>query len=169
LSPLILSREKTDQEVSWTIGEYLEPRRFRKHLDFPPFAAQGRRGTQPALPPPAPNFIGPEALRFLCLAALIIHTAISLLAENKVVYEKQFLFQQSDREKSLVTEVFELPGHTSNVVFRSAANVNNGWLYLQFALIHEEGRAYEFGRRSAISTVWTAGNGGRKGARPTKP
>ncbi len=145
--PMILSREQTDQEEVWTIGEYIEPEALWTafHLTT-------------ALPPRigvAPNQLSPykakssEVLKlfgYFCLAAIMIHLALSLLAQNKLVYENQFIFQQAMKEKALVTDFFEIPGHPSNVVIKSTANVNNNWIYLHLALINEEGQAYDFGR-----------------------
>jgi hypothetical protein len=144
--PLILSREQMKEEISWTIGEYLEPGAVSAAFGVP--ALPPRTGVAPNQPSPYQTETSTvlKLLGYFCLAALLLHLALSLLAEKKLVYEKQFAYQPSDRESAVVTDFFELPGHTSNVVFRTAANVNNNWLYLHLALINEEGRAYEFGR-----------------------
>jgi hypothetical protein len=54
---------------------------------------------------------------------------------------------QPGQEASFVTPVFELAGRTSDVSVKSFANVNNEWIYLNYALINDEtGQAYDFGR-----------------------
>src|SRR5204863_411695 len=48
---------------------------------------------------------------------------------------------------AFVTDVFDMPGRTANVVVRTDADVSNSWIYLGFALISEEtGNAFDFGR-----------------------
>jgi hypothetical protein len=145
--PLILSREQNEQEVTWTVGEYVEPEALRSafHLTT---ALPPRIGVAPNQPYPyrAQSYSFWILFGYFFLAGVLIHLTILLLAQNKLVYENRFVYRQSDPEKALVTDIFEIPGHTSNVVIRSTADVNNNWIYLHFALIDEEGRAYDFGR-----------------------
>jgi hypothetical protein len=145
--PLILSREKTDQEITWAIGEYIEPgilwSAFHLNTPIPP-----KIGVAPNQPSPYATQSSSLLKLFVwfCVAAMLIHLLMSLLAQNKLVYENRFVFRQADKEKGLVTDFFEIPGHTSNVVVKSTADVNNNWIYLHMTLIHEEGRAYDFGK-----------------------
>jgi hypothetical protein len=145
--PLILSREKTEQEVVWSIGEYQEPETigmaFQPGTPLPP-----RIGVAPNQPSP---YTGQSAWLWklfgsFVAAAVLIHLLLLLLAQNKLVYENRFIFRQADKEKALVTDTFEVPGRTANLVVKSSANVNNNWIYLHLTLINEEGRAYDFGR-----------------------
>ena len=46
-----------------------------------------------------------------------------------------------------MTNDFELKGHTSNVEVETSTDLDNHWLYLNYALINEDtGQAYDFGR-----------------------
>ena len=46
-----------------------------------------------------------------------------------------------------MTDTFELKGRTSDVVLTTRADVNNNWIYLNYALINADtGHAYDFGR-----------------------
>jgi len=145
--PLILSREKTDQEVIWLIGEYLQPETLWKAFQ-PGTAIPPRIGVAPNQPSPyaAQSSWLLKLLGFFCAAAVLIHLLILVTAQNRLVYENHFIFRQADKEKALVTDFFEVPGRTANVVVKSSADVNNNWIYLHLTLIHEEGRAYDFGR-----------------------
>jgi hypothetical protein len=145
--PLILSREQSEQEITWTIGEYVEPEALRNSFHLTA-ALPPRIGVAPNQPYPyrAQSYSVWILFGYFFLAAVLIHLAILLLSQNKLVYENRFVYRQSDPGKALVTDIFEIPGHTSNVVIRSATDVNNNWIYLHFALIDEEGRAYDFGR-----------------------
>ena len=77
----------------------------------------------------------------------MIHFLFLAFSSDKLVFQNQFVFHQSDREQAFVTEVFDVPGRTSNLVVQSQAQVENNWIYLNMALINEEtGTAYDFGR-----------------------
>ena len=145
--PMILSQEQTAQETVWTIGEYLEPEALWKGFNLKT-PIPSRTGVAPNQPSPHKGRSS-EVMKlfgYFCLAAFFLHLGLSLLAQNKLVYENQFVFRQANKEKALVTDFFEISGNASNVVIKSTANVNNSWIYLHLALIDEEGRAYDFGR-----------------------
>ena len=145
--PLILSREKTDQEVVWVIGEYQEPETLWKAFQ-PGTAMPLRIGVAPNQPSPysAQSSWLMKLFGLFCAVAVLMHLLILLTAQNRLVYENNFILHQADKGKALVTDFFEVPGRTANVVVKSSANVNNNWIYLHLTLIHEEGRAYDFGR-----------------------
>jgi len=145
--PLILSREKTDQEVTWVIGEYMEPETIWSafHLSTPVPPKIGIAANQPS-PLAAQSSSLMKRFGWFLAAAVLIHLFILMIAQNKLVYENHFVFQRSDKEKALVTDFFEVPGHTSNVLVKSTAPLNNNWLHLHLTLIPEEGAAYDFGR-----------------------
>jgi hypothetical protein len=91
--------------------------------------------------------------RSLKLAGIFIAIAVLMqlvslvLSQNRLVYQGSFDYDARSVEKSRVTDLFELNGHTSNVVIRTNANVQNDWVYLNMALINDDtGTAYDFGR-----------------------
>ncbi|MCX5905973.1 MAG: DUF4178 domain-containing protein [Deltaproteobacteria bacterium] len=145
--PLILSREKTEAEVVWSIGEYLEPEVIWKAFNL--------RTAPPSKIGVAPNQPSPYASQakaimrifsYFLLAGVMIHVLLSFMAQNTLAFKNSYVFRQGDREKALVTDLFEIQGHPSNVVIQSTASVNNSWLYLHMSLVNEDGRAYNFGR-----------------------
>jgi hypothetical protein len=71
----------------------------------------------------------------------------SIARDEQVFSQSYELNTNVKTEASFVTDVFELKGHTSDVELSTFANVNNNWLYLNYALINEyTGHAYDFGR-----------------------
>lgn len=146
--PYILSRETAENEIVWSLGQYVEPKilwdAFQLKTPIPP-----RVGVFSCQPSP---FGGSATklysrLGWLLIAAIVIQFLIAALAQNRLVYQSTFAYDPSAAEKSLVTDVFEVPGHTSNVVIQSHADVSNNWIFLNLALIDEEsGHAYDFGR-----------------------
>jgi hypothetical protein len=69
-------------------------------------------------------------------------------ARGEQVIQGNYAFNTNERgEASFVTDVFELKGHTSDLELKTTADVNNNWIYLNYALINQDtGKAYDFGR-----------------------
>jgi hypothetical protein len=79
-------------------------------------------------------------------------------------------------ETSFVTDVFELKGRTSNVELTTTSNLNNNWIYLNYALINQDtGQAYDFGREVSYyhgydeDGAWSEGGNHDSVAVPTVP
>ena len=140
--------EQTDNEITWSLGEYMEPEAIAAafKLKKPLPAKIGVGANQPS--PHMPHTLRVAGLAVLFMAiALLIQIVSVMRAENRLVYQDDFAYKTADAEKSRVTEIFEVPGRLSNVVVRTDAAVNNGWIYLSMALINDEtGAAYDFGR-----------------------
>lgn len=164
--PLVLSREKTDAEETWSIGEYTDPETLWTgfQLKTSPPVRIGVASNQPSPFSGRSSNLMKRMLIFLA-AALFLQIFISVISRNRLVYENDFRFDKTSAEKSLVTDVFEIPGRTSNVVVRSRADVNNSWIFLSMALINEEtSTAYDFGREISYyhgvegGESWSEGN-----------
>jgi hypothetical protein len=86
------------------------------------------------------------AVFLMALTVLLI--AFYSVAQDRQVFSQSYEFNTNVKgEASFVTDVFELKGHTSNVELSTTANVNNNWMYLNYALINQDtGHAYDFGR-----------------------
>jgi hypothetical protein len=69
-------------------------------------------------------------------------------ARGEQVVEGNYAFNTNERgEASFVTDVFQLKGHISDLDLKTTADVNNNWIYLNYALINQDtGQAYDFGR-----------------------
>jgi hypothetical protein len=149
--PRVLSSEKTGNEVTWSIGEYLYGKEvwqaFSLQGDPPP--AVGVYENQPS---PAHESVsavwGAFAAFLLALIVLMIGFAV-FVAGDKQVFAGSYLAgpASSKSEASFVTDVFELTGRVSNVEVATTADVNNSWIYLNYALINQDtGQAWDFGR-----------------------
>jgi hypothetical protein len=70
------------------------------------------------------------------------------MARNEKVFQGTYAFDASTRgEASFVTDVFELKGRASDLQITTSSNVDNNWIYLNYALINQDsGQAYDFGR-----------------------
>ncbi len=163
--PQILSMEQTDNEITWSLGEYMEPEAIAAafKLKQPLPARIGVGANQPSPHQGRTGRVMGLAALFMAIALLI--QIVSLVrAQNRLIYQESFAFNTGDAEKSRITEIFDVPGRSSNVVVRTNAAVNNSWIYLSMALINDEtGAAYDFGREidyyygSDSDGSWTEG------------
>jgi hypothetical protein len=146
--PYVLSRETSENEIVWSLGQYVLPEvvRIGFGLKAPLPTPVGVYSCQPepyaSIARPIYRLFG----RFLA-AAVFVQLLVLFLSRNQLVYRGEFRYAPPSGEKSFVTDVFDVPGRTSNVVLRTHANLSNSWLYLNLALIDESsGHAYDFGR-----------------------
>jgi hypothetical protein len=146
--PLMLSKEEANSEVTWSLGEYIEPAVVTEAFGVTS-GMPTRIGVYANQPSPYAAASGRVARAFLGLAAaaLALQMMSCGLAQNRKVFEQAYTFTQEDRGQAKVTDPFEVTGHASNVVVETKTGVDNRWIYLNLALINlETGQAYDFGR-----------------------
>ena len=148
-APFMLSAETTGNETTWSLGEYVPG-----SLIWKSFKLQGA-------PPPAIGVFEnqPSGLKvkagevwlyfaILCMALFMGMIANFTISQQTQVFQHSYVFlQKPGQEASFVTPVFEVKGHTSDIEVETRANVDNSWIYLNYALINDDtGQAYDFGR-----------------------
>ena len=147
--PRVISSEKTGNEVTWSMGEYMSGRDIWRAFKLPgePPAPIGVYENQPSPLSANVKIVWSLVALFLALLLALLVASYSM-ARDEQVFEQSVEFNTNVKsEASFVTDVFELKGHTSNVELTTAANVNNNWIYLNYALINQDtGHAYNFGR-----------------------
>ncbi|MGB8475524.1 MAG: DUF4178 domain-containing protein [Candidatus Acidiferrum sp.] len=148
--PRVLSSEKTANEVTWSIGEYMYGADIWKAFNLPGHApeAVGVYENQPS--PVSENVKGIwSAFLALSLLLLVLLAGFDLASSKTTVFDSSYRLNPGEPkgEASFVTNVFDLDGRTSNVQVNTSANVDNSWIYLNYALISQDtGRAWDFGR-----------------------
>jgi hypothetical protein len=148
--PRVLSAEKSASEVTWSVGEYMYGADIWKSFNLPgrPPEAAGVYENQPS--PVDKNVKGIWA-GFLAFAILllVLMAGFDLVSSKGTAFESSYRLDAGEPkgEASFVTNVFELEGRTSNVEVTTTANVDNSWIYLNYALINQDsGQAWDFGR-----------------------
>jgi hypothetical protein len=148
--PRVLSSEKLDKEVTWSIGEYMYGREIWETFKLPgsPPDAVGVYENQPS---PVTINVTSIWLAFAAFAVflLVLMAGFDLRAKKEPVLHKTYQYDRAEAkgEPSFVTDVFELTGRTSNIQVKTAAPVDNHWIYLNYALIDQDtGQAWDFGR-----------------------
>jgi hypothetical protein len=165
--PRMISSERTGDEISWSLGEYMSPGDVWSAftLSGDPPTPQGVFENQPS--PLGANVKAIWSICALLLAAFVVlFIAIVGLARGETVHSGDYVFDMSKPgEQSFVTPVFELGGHTSSVEVSTYAPVSNNWIYLNYALINNEtGQAWDFGREISYyfgrdsDGAWTEGS-----------
>jgi hypothetical protein len=145
--PTVLSSETTEDEITWSRGEYTLGAEIWKAFSLPgnPPPAKGIYLNQPA-PAKGGSMWGTFGLFLLLLVMLAIFFAV--FSRNRVVYEHEYTFSTANKgEPSIVTPVFELDGHPSGTELDISTNLSNNWAYFNLALIDDDnGTAFDFGR-----------------------
>ncbi len=146
--PQILSCERTADERTWSIGEYVEAESLWKAFGLPG-APPPRQGVGVAQPSPFAAHARSVLLLLATFvgATLAIQTLFAFLSQNKLVYTNRFTYERAKGTAALVTEPFDLTGRRSNVQVEIDTDLSNNWAYFNLALINEEtGSAINFGR-----------------------
>ncbi len=148
--PRVLSSEKLDKEVTWSIGEYMYGPEIWECFKLPgsPPEPMGVFENQPS--PVTTNVTGIwAAFAVLAVFLLALMAVFDMRAKKEPVLQETYQYNHADAkgETSFVTDVFELSGGTSAVEVKTSAPVDNHWIYLNYALINQDtGQAWDFGR-----------------------
>ncbi len=147
--PRVISSEQTGKEITWSMGEYISGRDIWKafRLQGDPPEAIGVYENQPSPLSASTTTIWFAFAVFLVVLVLLL-MSFSMFARNEQVMDGNYTFNTNARgEASFVTDVFELKGHTSDLELKTTTDLNNDWIYLNYALINQwTGQAYDFGR-----------------------
>jgi len=147
--PRVISSEGTGNEVTWSIGEYLSGgdlwKAFKLEGEPPPPIGVYENQPSPMSANVTVVWVTAAVLLMMLVPLMVLFFST---ARDEQVLEQTYQFDTSSREEaSFVTDIFPLKGHTSDVELATSANVNNSWIYLNYALINEDtGQAYDFGR-----------------------
>jgi hypothetical protein len=148
--PRVLSSEKLDKEVTWSIGEYMYGREVWDAFKLPgaPPEPMGVYENQPS--PVTTNVTGIwVAFAAFAVFLLALMAAFDMRAKKEPVFHETYQYNRTESrdEHSFVTDVFELTGRLSTVEVKTYAPVSNHWIYLNYALINQDtGQAWDFGR-----------------------
>jgi hypothetical protein len=148
--PRVLASEKTANEVTWSLGEYTYGADIWKSFNLPgkPPEAVGVYENQPS--PVSENVKGIwGAFLAFAILLLVFMAGFDLASPKGAAFESSYQLNVGEPkgEASFVTDVFNLEGRTSNVEVTTTANVDNSWIYLNYALINNDTeQAWDFGR-----------------------
>ena len=176
--PRVLSSEQTGNEVTWSMGEYMSGKDVWKAFRLPgsPPEAIGVYENQPSpLTAETRNIWVTFGAFLVVLVAMMI--GFDMAARNEQVFTGYYKYNSNQRgEASFVTDDFEVKGHTSNVELTTSTDLNNRWIYLNYALINQQtGQAFDFGREVSYyhgydsDGSWSEGSANDRVAIPQVP
>jgi hypothetical protein len=148
--PRVLASEKTGNEVTWSLGEYTYGADIWKSFNLPGSAPEAV-GVYENQPSPVSENVKGIWTAFLAFAVflLVLMAGFDLVSSKGTVFDSTYRLNAGEPkgEASFVTDVFNLEGRTSNVEVTTSANVDNSWIYLNYALINNDTeQAWDFGR-----------------------
>lgn len=154
--PRLVSAERAEGEVTWSMGEYTLGAHVWSWFKLPgaPPSPTGVYANQPS---PAPPVTGAWWKAWAALAALVLvgmvfrfgtHEPAEVFRYQRVMWPPHApLIRGADTMRSAVTAPFTIGGRTSNVELSIATDLRNSWAFFSFALINDStGTAYDFGR-----------------------
>jgi Domain of unknown function (DUF4178) len=165
--PRMLSREQASGEESWSIGEYMEGKDVWSafHLSGSPPEAIGIYENQPS--PVGPNIKSVwAAFALFALALFVFMIGFDLHAKKEPVFSASYQLNTGPPvgEASFVTDTFDLSGRTSTVEVKTSADLQNNWIYLNYALINQDtGEAWDFGREVSFYTGYDSDGSWKEG------
>ncbi len=148
--PFLLSAEETDEEVTWSLGEYVSGERIRAAFKVTePFPSA--RGTFANQPNPLAGTPARYWQAFVMLAvALLVLVGLRLgTAGGRLASAVDGVFHPgvATDKAPFVTDPFTLAGPTSNVVITSSATVDGSWLFVGMTLVNDStGQVIDVGR-----------------------
>ena len=147
--PTVLSSETTNDEVTWSRGEYTNGADIWKAFALPGSAPRPR-GVYLNQPSPYAGKVGGMWSTMFLLVAILIGLAIIFFdfTPQPVIFDQSYTFStQPGVEPSFVTKEFDLNGRTTSLEIAIKTDLVDNWAYFNFALINSStGDAFDFGR-----------------------
>jgi hypothetical protein len=164
--PLLLSREQTRDEVTWSLGEYVPPRRIWEafRLEGNPPHPRGVFANQPS-PHPAS---APMWFACLAFAAVLLVLLLVSSASRTEVYTGSGTYAAADSAERnvLVTEPFTITGRPARLRVKVETDVTNESAYFDMTLVNEAtGRTREFDAEASYYYGYDAGERWSEGSR----
>lgn len=144
--PEILSSEKSDSEVIWSLGEYVPSAQIRVAFQITK-PMPGRLGVAPNQPSTVSNAFSEVSKTWAKFLGVIIALQFGhmIFAKNKTVYSGQFAYIPTEVEKTKVSPQFVLGDGLANVEILLSSPVYNNWIEVQGELVNDDnGNTVEF-------------------------
>lgn len=136
--PLLLSRERRSKEVTWSLGQYVEPSVIRASFKLPESLPEPS-GVYANQPNPWDETHGQVCKTFwlAALAAVVVHGALVLFAGGQLLLRDQVSFLPEKEDETVVTRSFEVRGTARKLVVRQATDLDNNWIGLNIDLVNK--------------------------------
>ncbi len=146
--PLMLSAERTPEETTWSLGEYVDGRQLWHAFRLPGHAPRpvGVFANQPSPYTGRPSYYW-GLFAVLALLLFLVGVVRIVAAAREPVFSQKYFYRPGGQETSFVTPVFSISGGPNNVEVVTNADVQNNWIAFDYALINADtGDAFDFSR-----------------------
>ena len=137
--PEILSMEKLKDEVSWSIGEYVEPEDVQAAFSIDQTKMPARWRTAPNQPSAASQ-LAPTLWKYaVCFIGLLffIQLLTMIFSRGEQIFAQKFTLNSMDKDVVQVSQPFDLKKARNTLAFQLWADVNNAWLATEVDLVNE--------------------------------
>src|SRR5260370_458287 len=140
-APRVLSSEKMDKEVTWSIGEYMYGSEIWECFKLPG-APPEPTGVFENQPSPVTTNVKGIWLTFAAFTVflLAVIAVFCMWCQKEAGRSQNSQYNRADAkaEPSIVSDEFALGGGTSTVEVKTLAPIDNHWIYLNYALINQD-------------------------------
>lgn len=135
--PTLLSQERTDNEVTWSRGAYVEPSRIREAFKLP--ALPEPIGVYANQPSPWAETHGRLCRMFwrLTLVVLLLQAWFVFSGSSQALLRQDLEFSPANQEETQTTRTFELKSK-GKLTVQNATNLDNNWLGLNMTLVDQK-------------------------------
>lgn len=136
--PLMLSREVTAKEASWSQGEYLDAEELRAafKLTVPPIKQVGVYANQPNLLAERHRGVCRLFWKLAALATVVQLLFVFLFASHLVLRQRMVLSPFAE-DTTLTSQEFALKSRARALLVRHSTDVDNNWLALTTTLVEK--------------------------------
>ena len=166
----ILSKEVTESETHWTIGEYIDPESLK--VSFKMKELPVKNGIAPNQPNTATNWKSIFTYWGIFVSIIVLLQFLALFgSQDKQVLKEAYQYVHEPNtsvvvNKEITTQPFILNDETANVQIILESNVLNSWLYVAGTMVNvNTGEAFEFDRGVEFYSGYDGGESWSEGRR----
>jgi len=137
--PLMLSRESTGKELSWSLGRYVEPAVIAEAFALPSSRLPEPLGVYANQPNNWEDTHRGVCRMFwkMALAAVVLQVFFAFIAGGRTLLKQDLAFSPQMAEETLVTREFEVQGRPRKITVRNTAALDNNWIGLEMMLVNK--------------------------------
>jgi ribosomal protein L37AE/L43A len=165
--PLMLSRESTSQELTWSRGAYVEPETIRAAFKLPGPLPEpvGVYANQPN-PWEATHRKTCRLFWVLALMSLLIQMWFVFAAGGQKLLRQELVFSPQNAEETLATHPFVVKDKPTKITVGNSTNLDNNWIGLNLTLVDKNtGAAWPASRELAYYSGHDEDGGWSEGSR----
>jgi DNA-directed RNA polymerase subunit RPC12/RpoP len=144
--PFILSEESNNNELTWSLSEYVEPEVVQEAFKLKQGLPE-KRGVAPNQPSPHEGQQKKYWLLFLLFLGVAYAIQSYFISSGGRVFQQDFSFSPQENVRSFTTDPFRLAGPAPSLLIRNRTDLSNSWVNLNMTLVETTtGQAYHVAR-----------------------